>query len=83
MSQLAINKVKKREKLKHLINRLVLIGLVVLPVTGMGFLSLTILAPALTNPEARFYGSSKGYPAKQRTMGQAIEPNDLVVEKVS
>ncbi|WP_161635033.1 HlyD family secretion protein [Leptolyngbya sp. Heron Island J] len=39
---------------------------------------MTVLGPSLKNPEAKFYGSSKGYPAKQRAAGESI-----VVETVT
>ncbi|NKB18841.1 MAG: biotin/lipoyl-binding protein [Pseudanabaena sp. CRU_2_10] len=39
----------------------------------MTILSITVLLPALRNPESKFYASSIGYPALQRLVGQPIE----------
>lgn len=62
----------KAGQLKHLLNRLVLLSLMIIPFSGMVWITMTVLAPSLKNPEAKFYGSSKGYPAKQREAGLAI-----------
>jgi HlyD family secretion protein len=47
--------------------------LVVAPIGVMTVLSIMVLLPALRNPESKFYGSSIGYPAFQRLIGQPIE----------
>ena len=47
--------------------------LVVSPLVVMGVLTKTVLIPALKDPEAAYYNSSKGYPAKQRVAGKPIE----------
>ena len=39
----------------------------------------SILIPSLKNPEASYYGSPKGYPAKQRAAGKAIEVDVISV----
>ncbi|MEM7064811.1 MAG: efflux RND transporter periplasmic adaptor subunit [Cyanobacteria bacterium P01_B01_bin.77] len=69
----------KTDRLKHLLNRLVLVSLVLVPFGGMVLLTMTVLAPSLKNPEAKFYGSSKGYPAKQRVAGAAISVETITV----
>lgn len=69
----------KKNKLKNLINRVILMSLVMIPFVGMGFLTMTVLAPSLKNPEAKFYGSSKGYPAKQRAAGEPIQVETITV----
>ncbi|MEO0869454.1 MAG: efflux RND transporter periplasmic adaptor subunit, partial [Cyanobacteria bacterium J06642_11] len=66
-------------RFKHLLNRLVLLSLAIIPFSGMFILTMTILAPSLKNPEAKFYGSSKGYPAKQREAGAAIAVTTFTV----
>ena len=63
----------------HRLNRFVLISLILIPFSGMGFLTLTLLAPSLRNPEAKFYGSSKGYPARQRAAGEAIDVETITL----
>lgn len=73
------SKNNRKEKLKHLLNRFVLMGLVLIPFTGMGFLTMTVLVPSLKNPEAKFYGSSKGYPAQQRAAGEPITVETIPV----
>jgi HlyD family secretion protein len=47
--------------------------LVAAPIGVMAILAITVLLPALRNPESKFYGSSIGYPAWQRMLGQPIE----------
>lgn len=69
----------KTDGLKHLLNRLVLVSLVLIPFSGMLLLTMTVLVPSLKNPEAKFYGSSKGYPAKQRAAGAAIAVETITV----
>lgn len=70
---------KSSKRIIHLLNRFVLVSLVLIPFSGMGFLTLTVLAPSLGNPEAKFYGSSKGYPAKQRAAGEAIDVETITL----
>jgi HlyD family secretion protein len=63
--------------------------LVVAPLGVMTILAITVLLPALRNPESKFYGSSIGYPALQRMVGQPIEVQtttakyDAVAENVA
>ena len=53
--------------------RAVVPALVIAPIGIMTILSITVLLPALRNPESKFYASSIGYPALQRLVGQPIE----------
>ena len=57
---------------KALLSRTVLTALVVAPLGLMGILSLTVLLPALKDPESKFYSSGLGYPALQRLAGKPI-----------
>ena len=57
---------------KALLSRTVLTALVVAPLGLMGILSITILLPALKDPESKFYSSGLGYPALQRLAGKPI-----------
>jgi len=68
---------------KRLANRLVLVSLVIFPFTGMAFLTVTVLLPSLNNPEAKFYGSGKGAPAKQRASGEAITVETVTISQMT
>lgn len=57
------------------LNKVLLWAVVIVPLSVMGVLTKGVLIPALKNPEASYYGTSKGYPAKQRKAGEAIEVN--------
>ena len=73
---------RKVRRIIHLLNRFILVSLVLIPFSGMSFLTLTVLAPSLKNPEAKFYSSSNGYPAKQRARGEAIDVETVTVGTV-
>jgi len=62
-----------------LLSRTVLTTLVVAPLSIMGILSVTVLWPALKNPESKFYSSGIGYPALQRLAGKPIEVETVPV----
>ena len=47
--------------------------LVIVPLVIMGLLTKAVLIPALKDPEAAYYSSSKGYPAQQRAAGRPIK----------
>ena len=53
-------------------SRAVMTALIVAPLGLMGILSLTVLLPALKDPESKFYSSGIGYPALQRLAGKPI-----------
>ncbi|MEM9482189.1 MAG: efflux RND transporter periplasmic adaptor subunit [Cyanobacteria bacterium P01_F01_bin.116] len=61
------------------VNKVLLWTVVVVPLVVMGVLTKEVLIPALKNPEASYYSSSKGYPAKQRQAGEAIEVDVILV----
>jgi HlyD family secretion protein len=63
-----------------LLSRGVLTTLVVAPLGLMGILSVTVLLPALKDPESRFYSSGFGYPALQRMAGKPIQVETVAVE---
>ncbi|MDZ4877814.1 MAG: Macrolide export protein MacA [Chroococcidiopsis cubana SAG 39.79] len=52
--------------------RIFLSTLIVVPLGVMGILAVTVLLPALRNPESKFYSSKIGYPALQRLNGKPI-----------
>ncbi|MBV9389784.1 MAG: efflux RND transporter periplasmic adaptor subunit [Chroococcidiopsidaceae cyanobacterium CP_BM_ER_R8_30] len=54
-------------------SRTVLTTLVLGPLGMIGILSVTVLFPALKDPQSRFYSSDVGYPALQRLTGKPIE----------
>jgi len=58
---------------QFLLSRAVLTTLTAAPVGAMGILSITVLLPALKDPESRFYSSAIGYPAIQRSLGKPIK----------
>lgn len=58
---------------EFLLSRAVLTTLTAAPIGGIGILSITVLLPALQDPESRFYTSAIGYPAVKRTLGQPIK----------
>lgn len=47
--------------------------LAIAPILVMAVLTKSVLLPTLKDPEAAYYGSTKGYPAQQRAAGQPIE----------
>ena len=61
------------------LSRLLLVLLVVVPLGIIGFLAITIVLPALKNPESRSYSSDIGYPAQQRKAGKPIKVETAVV----
>ena len=60
-------------------SRAVMTTLVVAPLGLMGILSLTVLLPALKDPESKFYSSGIGYPALQRLAGKPIAVQTVAV----
>lgn len=60
-------------------SRAVLTTLVAAPLCIMGILSVTVLLPALKDPESRFYSSGIGYPAVQRSLGKPIQVETIPV----
>lgn len=60
-------------------SRAVLTTLVAAPLCIMGILSVTVLLPALKDPESRFYSSGIGYPAVQRSLGKPIHVETIPV----
>ncbi len=64
---------------QFLLSRTVLTTLTVAPVGAMGILSITVLLPALKDPESRFYSSAIGYPAVQRSLGKPIKVETVEV----
>jgi HlyD family secretion protein len=58
---------------EFLLSRAVLTTLTATPLGAIGVLSITVLLPALQDPESRFYSSAIGYPAVKRTLGQPIK----------
>ncbi len=68
---------------RPVLSRAVLTTLVVGPLGIIGILSLTVLLPALKNPESRFYSSGFGYPALQRLTGNPIKVETVSVEAKS
>lgn len=63
------------------LSRLMLVLLVVVPLGIIGFLAITIVLPALKNPESRSYSSDIGYPAQQRKAGKPIKVETAVVSQ--
>lgn len=63
------------------LSRLLLVLLVVVPLGIIGFLAITIVLPALKNPESRSYSSDMGYPAQQRKAGKPIKVETAVVSQ--
>ncbi len=63
------------------LSRLVLVLLVVVPLGIIGVLAVTVLLPALRNPESRSYSSDIGYPAQQRKAGKPIKVETAVVRQ--
>jgi HlyD family secretion protein len=57
----------------NLATRIALTTVVATPLGIMAVLSVTILLPALKDPESRFYASKLGYPAWQRMKGEPIK----------
>lgn len=53
---------------------------IVVPLGIIGILSITILLPALRNPESKFYSSKIGYPALQRLNGRPIAVQTVTVK---
>jgi HlyD family secretion protein len=64
-------------------SRLILVLLVVIPLGIIGVLAVTIVLPALKNPESRSYSSDMGYPAQQRKAGKPIKVETAVVTQKS
>ncbi|WP_017316203.1 efflux RND transporter periplasmic adaptor subunit [Mastigocladopsis repens] len=65
------------------LSRTALISLVVAPPSVMGVLAITVLLPALKDPESRFYSSDIGYPAMQRSLGKPIKVQTVPVAEKS
>jgi HlyD family secretion protein len=63
------------------ISRLMLILLVVVPLGIISVLAVTVLIPALKNPESRSYSSDNGYPATQRKAGKPIQVETAIVSQ--
>jgi HlyD family secretion protein len=61
----------------------VLTTLVALPLGVMAILSVTILFPALKDPQSRIYYSGIGYPAQQRVAGKPIKVETVPVTSKS
>ena len=57
-----------------------LIGLLSMPLGVILYLSLTVLFPALNNPESRIYFSGIGVPARQRFFGESIPVKTVQVK---
>jgi len=53
---------------------------IVVPLGIIGILSITVLLPALRNPESKFYSSKIGYPALQRLNGRPIAVQTVTVK---
>ncbi|WP_334783608.1 efflux RND transporter periplasmic adaptor subunit [Nostoc sp.] len=66
-----------------ILTRGILTTCVVVPLGLMGILSLTVLLPALKDPESRFYSSGFGYPALQRMAGKPIQVETALVASKS
>ncbi|GEM_PF-792645 len=64
---------------EFLLSRAVLTTLTAAPLGAIGVLSITVLLPALKDPESRFYSSAIGYPAVQRSLGQPIKVQTVEV----
>ncbi|MEE3715558.1 efflux RND transporter periplasmic adaptor subunit [Tumidithrix elongata RA019] len=65
------------------LSRFILILLVVVPLGVIGILTVTVLLPALKNPESRSYSSDIGYPAAQRKAGKPIKVETVAVSQQS
>jgi HlyD family secretion protein len=61
----------------------VLTTLVAAPLGVMGILSVTVLLPALKDPQSRIYYSDIGYPALRRVAGKPIKVQTVAVTKKS
>lgn len=55
--------------------------IIVVPLGIIGILSITVLLPALRNPESKFYSSKIGYPALQRLNGRPIAVQTVPVRQ--
>ncbi|MEH2253307.1 efflux RND transporter periplasmic adaptor subunit [Nostoc sp.] len=66
-----------------ILTRAILTSCVVVPLGLMGILSLTVLLPALKDPESRFYSSAFGYPALQRIADKPIQVETALVASKS
>lgn len=66
-----------------ILTRAILTSCVVAPLGLMGILSLTVLLPALKDPESRFYSSAFGYPALQRIADKPIQVETALVASKS
>jgi HlyD family secretion protein len=64
---------------EFLLSRTVLTTLATAPLGAIGVLSITVLLPALKDPESGFYSSAIGYPAVQRSLGKPIKVQTVEV----
>lgn len=62
-------------------SRKVLATVVVAPLLIMAILAITVLWPALRDPNSKIYSSSIGYPALKRLIGQPIKVETVTVVK--
>lgn len=67
------------DRASTLLSRTVLTTLVAAPLGVMAILSITVLWPALKNPESKIYSSGIGYPALQRIAGKPIKVQTVPV----
>ncbi|MDF5722580.1 MAG: biotin/lipoyl-binding protein [Rhizonema sp. PD37] len=64
---------------RPVVSRAVLTTLVLGPIGIIGILCVTVLLPALKDPQSRFYSSGIGYPAVQRLSGKPIRVETVSV----
>ena len=77
---LSLHWIRKMTSDRSLLSRAVPTTLVVAPLCIMGLLSVTVLLPALKNPESKGYFSGIGYPALQRLAGKPIQVQTVPVK---
>lgn len=66
-----------------LVKRIIIGLLIITPLGLMAILTVKILVPGLKDPNSAAYGSKMGYPASQRSKGQAIEVETAQVTQKS
>ncbi|NEP00821.1 MAG: HlyD family efflux transporter periplasmic adaptor subunit [Symploca sp. SIO2E9] len=66
-------------RLKTWLSPLVLSFLVIAPIGIIVFLTVTVIASSLNDPETKIYSSSLGSPARQRKAGEPIEVEAVAV----
>lgn len=62
-------------------SKLALTMLVIVPTCLMAVLTISTLLPTLKDPESKVYGSSIGYPALKRLLGQPIKVQTVAVSR--